>query len=432
MHSLRHESGILMGWETAATSAAPPLKDLSWPSMRIPSPGWIEALVLLLLSLFVFILATDLRIADDKSIAMRLGYLCLAVGIMGVVKRHSAVVPTPGLWCLLGFLLWSSCTLAWAQYPDDAQQKIVSYWLLFAVTVMIPQYAWNPRVRARLMDAYLMGCYLGIIGIAVHVALGIDYSSAPEMVGRYSFGTDPNYLALALVIGIPFALYRATQARAWSYRAMLLLYVPAALVGVFLTGSRGALLAIAAAVIVHALFMPRNARLLLGAGVLLCLLTLWFFPQLLPDRFTTIPDEVRYGTLSGRTDLWDTGIAVVKEHPLEGMGAGAATGTLQIAAHNTPLELMMEGGVVGVALFYGAILLGIRGAWKSDRRESSAMMAAWAAWAVGGLALSWEGDTITWFLFALLFAAGTPQAARRRFVEGDALACSEQAELEVR
>lgn len=427
MYSLSHEPD-LSGSAAASTS---PLQDLYGPRTQVPSSaGWIDGLVIWLFSLFAFILASDLRFFEGKSIATRLGYLCLAAATVGVMKRHSAVLPTPGFWCLLGFLLWSSCTLAWADFPDDARQKILSYWQLFAVTVMIPQYAWNPRIRARLMDAYLLGCWLGIIGTIFHVFLGMEYSTAHQLEGRYSFGTDPNYLALALVIGIPFALFRFAQARAVWYKAILLMYLPAVVVGVALTGSRGGLLAIAAVVIVYGLLTAGKVRVLLGAGVFLCLLALWLFPQIIPERFTSIPEEMRYGTLSGRTDLWDTGIAAVEEHPLEGLGAGAATGKLQIAAHNTPLELMMEGGVVGIAFFYGAVLLGMRSAWKNDRREGHAMIVGFAAWAVGSLALSWEVNTITWFLFALLFSAGTPQAVRRESrTEQEALTHCDEAAL---
>ena len=56
----------------------------------------------------------------------------------------------------------------------------------------------------------------------------------------------------------------------------------------------------------------------------------------------------------------------------------------------------MEGGAISVGLFYGAFLLGIGRAYKSDPREANAMIAASAAWLVGTLSLSWEVDTVTW------------------------------------
>jgi O-antigen ligase len=96
---------------------------------------------------------------------------------------------------------------------------------------------------------------------------------------------------------------------------------------------------------------------------------------------------------------------------LEGIGAGATSGTFGIAAHNTPLEFMMEGGAVSVGLFYGALALGLWGVWKSDRKEARPLISAWSAWFAGTFSLSWEINTITWFMFALLFSAASPRSA---------------------
>jgi O-antigen ligase len=170
-------------------------------------------------------------------------------------------------------------------------------------------------------------------------------------------------------------------------------------------------MALVAAVVAYGLLTGGKTRVFLGAGVMLCLIVAGLLPLQLSERFATIPDELQYGTLSDRRELWDRGTAVVKDHLLEGVGAGATTGMFDVAAHNTPLELMMEGGAVSLAFFYGAFLLGIARAWRSDRREASAMIAVFIAWLVGSLSLSWEVDTVTWFILAILFSAGSPRSA---------------------
>jgi len=365
------------------------------------------------MSAFAFVLPTDLRLSGYKSVAMRLGYACLLLGIAGLIKRRAFVLPRIAFWCLFGFVAWSCCTLTWARFPEEGQHKLLLYIALFTITAMIPQYAWDVRVRNRLMDAYLAGCYLGIAGTAVNFALGNPYAPPGDeaVEGRYSFGVDPNFLALALVIGIPLALYRAGLVSAGWRRALFFLYVPAALAGVFLTGSRGALLALLVAIVVYALFAGLRAPARIVAGAVLCLAIGALFPGQISDRFVGIPDELRYGTLSDRRELWDRGTAVIAEHPLAGIGAGATSGRFGIAAHNTPLEFMMEGGAVSVGLFYGALALGLWGVWKSDRKEARPLISAWSAWFAGTFSLSWEINTITWFMFALLFSAASPRSA---------------------
>ncbi|MDR3727266.1 MAG: O-antigen ligase family protein [Terracidiphilus sp.] len=379
--------------------------------------GVLNEAMTLLLTAFAFVLPVDLRLAGDKSIAMRIGYACLLLGLAGLIKRRTIVLPGAGFWWLLGFVGWSSFSLVWARYPDVAQHKILLYIAVFAVTAIIPQYAWDEKVRARLMDAYLAGCVLGIVGTAMNFALGNPYTSEGEVAaeGRYSYSTDPNYLALTLVIGIPLALHRAGSVSARWQKTIELLYVPAAVAAVFLTGSRGALIALLMVILVYALFSGVRAPALLLAGAGLCMVIGALLPAQISERFTSIPEELRYGTLSDRRELWDRGKTVVSEHPLEGIGVGATSGTMDIAAHNTPLELAMEGGVVSLSLFYGALLVGLYGAWRSNRKESRVLIALWAAWIAGSLSLSWEINSITWFLFALLFSTASARPVEACF-----------------
>lgn len=378
--------------------------DLRSRQLRQRPHGLLETLVIWLLCAFAFVLPTDLRLSDGKSIAMRLGYLCLLLGIAGVVKRRSAVLPGPGFWALFGFVVWSSCTLAWAQFPDAAQHKVIVYCALFAIAAIIPQYAWEPRVRALLLNAYVAGCGLGVVGMGVNFVLARPYAAPGEleMEGRYSFSTDPNYLGLALVIGIPLAIYAASRAtRRWQ-KFVLWLYVPAGVLGVLLTGSRGASIALLSVPIMYTLFARARVRLRLLAGMALCVILAWILPTQISERYISIPEEMRYGSLSDRRELWDQGAAIAREHPFQGIGAGAAEGTFSIAAHNTPLELMLEGGAVSLAFFYGAFLIGLRRLWQQDRRECWAMLAAFVVWFIGSLALSWEVDTVSWFLAAIV------------------------------
>lgn len=400
----------------------PPIRRVYTPLLSNSVPVWrlrtgaLDRVIGYLLLAFAFILPSDLRLSGDRSLAMRLGYACLLLGIAGVMKRKSIVLPRLGHWLLLGFVAWSALTLAWAHFPDAAQYQILRYSIMFAVTAIIPQYAWDDRVRARLMDAYLAGCYFGIIGTGINFATGRTYAPGgtvdlDQMQGRYSFGTDPNYLALALVIGVPLALYRSGKVKAGWQKAFTLLYVPAAMIGVVLTGSRGAMVALVALLVAYALFSNSRTRMLLLVGVGACVVFGAVFPTQISDRFATIPDQLRYGTLSDRRELWDRGTAIAEEYPLQGIGAGAAAGALDIAAHNTPLELMMEGGAVSLLLFYGAVLLGFKQAWRGGHQELVALIGAWSAWFVGGMSLSWETETVTWFLFALLFSAGAARTA---------------------
>ena len=375
----------------------------------------VQTVVTALLSVFVFILPTDLRFSGDKSAAMRVGYLCVCLGVLGVIKRRSINVPFLGSWCLLTFVIWSTCSIAWARYPAHAVHKAGTYWILLAIAAVIPQYAGDRQVRMRLFDAYIAGCWCGALGVFIRYASGMQYAvdDSLEFEGRYSFGTDPNYLALALVIGVPLACYRAAaEGTLWKKR-IFQLYVPAAFAAMVLTGSRGASIALLGAVLAFGIFTTIRLRAAMLAGAALCLLLALALPSDMMGRFASIPDELNHGTLSDRRDLWDRGTALVQEHPLIGIGAGATAGVFAIAAHNTPLELLMEGGVVSFVLFYGAFAFAICRIWKVERHERLVLLVVCVTWVVGTCSLSWEVDTVTWFILAILFSAGSVRKTER-------------------
>ncbi len=374
----------------------------------VPST-FLETVVTALLSIFVFALPTELHIYRDISVTLPVGFLCVALGALGVMKRQTIVGFSFGSWCLLAFVMWSTLTLAWADYPHLAMIKVIKYWEFLPMVFVITQYAWCHRVRMRLFDAYLAGCWCGVLGVFFNYASDVEATSREGTVleGRYSFSADPNYLALALVIGICIAFYRAASNGPRWKQLIFSLYVPSALTAIVITGSRGALLALLGASVAFCICTTFRMRIALLSGAAVCLLLTVALPSDLTSRFATIPDELNHGTLSDRTQLWDRGKALVAEHPLQGRGVGAATGVLSIVAHNTPLELLIEGGLVSLVLFYGAFAHGMYRVWKIASQERTPFLVIIAAWLVGTSSLSWDVDTITWFIVAMLLSAGS-------------------------
>jgi O-antigen ligase len=111
--------------------------------------------------------------------------------------------------------------------------------------------------------------------------------------------------------------------------------------------------------------------------------------------------------MSGRSTLWETGEALVLERPLQGQGVGAVSGVFARVVHNTPLEILIEGGLVSLLLFYGAFAHAMYRVWKFANRERTLFLVIITAWLIGALSLSWDVDIITWFIVAMLFAAGS-------------------------
>jgi hypothetical protein len=247
--------------------------------------------------------------------------------------------------------------------------------------------------------------------------------------GRATAGlADPNDIALAMAIALPACF----ASKHWLARYVL---APTIVVSIFLTGSRGGLIALGAGGVAALIMLARaNARPLQQAmrGLVIAALagvvTWTFLPQVLVERFASLPREVTTGTMTRRTLYWEAAWEQFGENPFWGSGPGSAlyfnyirTGKSQIF-HNTYLSFLVELGIVGWLFF----LLALSAAWIGAVRLGKTWgwpVVSMAIMSVGIFGLSWDTKKLMWLLLitvgALLalqgrnppFAANPPDPA---------------------
>ena len=221
----------------------------------------------------------------------------------------------------------------------------------------------------------------------------------------------------ALVIGVIIAWYRFSSDRTRWRQLYFLLYILAAFVAIGLTGSRGGLLALLGAVLTFTICADLRRRMAMLAGATALLILTAALPSSVTWRLSTTTDEISHGTLDGRKALWEQGVSLFEEHPLNGLGVGGVEGAWANspfnAVHNTPLEILVEVGVVGFGLYYGGLAHSIDRVRRVAGQEGTALVAVCAAWFVGTFSISWDVYVITWFIFAMLLSACSAQRARR-------------------
>jgi O-antigen ligase len=190
---------------------------------------------------------------------------------------------------------------------------------------------------------------------------------------------------------------------------------------VLLTASRASLLATFVA-FTFAFFTRRAAdrtfrivSLTLMAALGLSLVR--FAPAPQRNRLATIPTEIRSGTLHDRTRIWKTGLKVLKQHKVIGVGSGAypeavepwlgkpMVAGFQYVAHNTFLSVLVECGIVGFAIY--ALLLGtlLFFILTLPPLERSLWLVVAGSWAVGVFTLTWEHYKPTWLIMAMITTA---------------------------
>jgi len=204
---------------------------------------------------------------------------------------------------------------------------------------------------------------IGLLAEAgVTIALGRN-GHGSRAIG--SFGQS-NELGAFLAMFTAFAAAQLPAARHWVARLVLGATVVAGVFAVVLTVSRGAVLAVAVALLFVAL---RSSRALTVVLVVAGVSSPLWAPDYLKERMTGT--QVESETSDGvsfessaqiRVDTWRAIIKVVSEHPLDGVGfaglsyvlpaAGEELGVeVKDSAHNTYLRFLGEMGVLGLLLF---------------------------------------------------------------------------------
>lgn len=332
------------------------------------------------------------------------------------------------LWLMTGFVGWCALSMIWARQTDgSALVATLSRAQLLAVVWIGYQLVRTDRDLRAVLTGYVLGG-LGLVLLAWRNYLAGVF----DVWERYAAdGYDPNDMSIYLAIGIPMAGYLAGAARAGErWRLAFLLYVPAAVSAIALSGSRTGGLAAALAVAVAVGWLLLRNRPVAGMAVAVLLVggavALARAPTASVERILSIRGEAAAGGLGDRAGIWGAGVEVLPAHIVQGVGVGgfgeavlARTGE-RIYAHNTPLSVAVELGLVGLLLFFGAFALALHGVRRAGLEAQVLVWSILATCFLGIQSLTWEQRKPLWLVLLVAIAAGALRPERRRVAAGAA------------
>jgi probable O-glycosylation ligase (exosortase A-associated) len=173
----------------------------------------------------------------------------------------------------------------------------------------------------------------------------------PRGVEPFGIYTDENNFAVLFVVGFPFLLYldRYLNKRVLSW--VIWPIIGFSWHAVFLTASRGALLAIVAILLVFVVRLKKNAAgLLILVGFLGAFI--WQGGDLMKSRSSTIANYQEEESAASRLDAWEAAMGMMAAHPVTGVGFASFgqafpdfSDTVPRIAHNTFFQISGECGV---------------------------------------------------------------------------------------
>lgn len=347
------------------------------------------------------------------------GAAVLTIGIEGRFRRPDAM-----FWCAAAFVASNALSLIWTISYGATYARTWTYAQLLGSVWLVQEFARTREQQQSLLAAFCLGAFVPMANLLNNFRLGVQISAFNERFSSSgALRLNADNLGLTLVIAIPMAWY-LVQHRRGIVRIVAAIYFALAPVAILLTGTRGAFLAGIVALSIAPLTMVRQSlRSAFAGAVLLAVLTAMtalVVPQSIWARISTIQTELlEDGTMTGRADIWTAGVRVFPDHALLGVGAGAfgtavepLLGTRQ-AAHNMPLAVLVEQGVVGFFVFVallGGCALTIWRIPSPDRKLWAPLMLSWL---VGVMSVNFEESKVTWLLFGLLAAQAAATSTRR-------------------
>jgi O-antigen ligase len=317
------------------------------------------------------------------------------------------------------FVLWNTLSVFWSADANQTIAHVVTWaQLLVLVLILWDLYTTRTAVLAGL-QAFILGEYVAIGSALINFHSGDVYYTHYQ---RFSPAeqTNPDGFGIILALGIPVAWYLASSGgvtKVW--RLVNYAYIPAAFLGITLSGTRTAMIAsivgmaFGVASLSHLKLWARVAVFLLLAAAILILLprvqTLRSF-----ERFGTTVHEITEGDLNNRTNNWREGLAAFAQHPLLGVGSNMyrSVNRLGKLAHNSFLSVLVELGLIGFTLFGLILTFAVIQALRQSKWDSMFWLSVLAAWAISAFTLTYEYRKATWLILSLLIASAAQTSHR--------------------
>jgi putative inorganic carbon (HCO3(-)) transporter len=255
----------------------------------------------------------------------------------------------PQIWLLIPFMMivWFGMGLAgWWGGITKAIDKLLPPLLLFVIS----SGAVRSVVQLRIFMVFLIAG-ASIITLHGHWQLltGVGWTGAEPIEGRITYSgifNDPNDIGLLLVVAIASIIYLLGQTTSFLLRLALIAALGWMGYGVYLTDSRGTLLA---TLCVLGFYLWRRygkgAVIAAGLAAVPVLLATTRLAELNADE----------DSAEGRLDAWYEGILMLLHYPLFGVGYSNFVDHHNLTAHNSMVLAMAELGFVGYTVWLAIV-----------------------------------------------------------------------------
>jgi O-antigen ligase len=301
---------------------------------------------------------------------------------------------------------------------------LTTFWKIIFFYYLISMNLQTARQVNGLIVAMIIGClFLSVHGILqVHTGSGFGGqeplypADGTTRIQAFGFFSDPNDLALALVVALPFVINVIHRPES-SVPARLLCLGVAGVFGyaIFLTNSRGGWLALGITMPSYVLLNFRLKKFLVVVGILLMVALM----MLAPSRVSASTISSHDASARGRLIAWADGNRMLKQSPIFGIGMSRFTEYSEDSrvAHNSFVHCYGELGLFGYFFWMGLLFASVKDSFglgkgltsdDPERRRigrlGRIMLAAFIGYVAAGMFLSRTYTPLLFLMFGLIAA----------------------------
>lgn len=327
---------------------------------------------------------------------LTIGQPMIILGLIGVLMQTEPmrVGPVPSL--LVLWTAWSALGYFSSPYPDSVVDPLLQL-LKLCVIAFVGVNALRTRGQIRAYCIFLLFAFLIYPGrgTLLNWITGANVVEGSRAVWNGIYA-NPNDLAgvCLLLISVALAVFAGEQNRRYRLAALATAGFIAFII--FLTQSRGALIALSVFVVVALKRMPKQQRVraVLVAGAL-GTLVIFFAPSSVWDRLSGLSNVTdtenlaqvdKTGSAEQRFEIWKVARTIIAEHPITGVGIGAYPEEHEQVAmrpqfnptargprdtHSMYFNVMAETGIPGFLILTCLLLVTVRYVERIRRRAAS-------------------------------------------------------------
>jgi O-antigen ligase len=408
--------------QKAVTGGSVGLQSRFAPRHPAGKPGLATPASYFLLLAFLFLLYANTPFLLPAAEILRPAKLVAGLALLALIgetmfgKRELHFAwPEGGL--LIAFLGAAGLSCLTALWPGYAAEGVGDLAKMVLTFFFLLNCANSERRLRGVMWIMVIGGLFPALGTLKNYLAGNLYEGRAAWVGIFA---NPNEVAYALVILVPLAVYLATP-RGWFVRLLMSAISVLFAAAVFVTFSRGGLIALVA--VIALIGWRKKNKWILGLTMLLLVGGLLFASRFWSrgEDFSQLNGDA---TVQSRLATTQAGFNMFLDHPLLGVGFGCSVIAWPLYApqgmytrgalvtHNTFIQALSETGLLGFVPFVALIGVGLYQMRKLALGTAHTDLGAAIEVAFWGLVFCGMsgGYVLTWFPYLLL---GLGAAARR-------------------